>query len=241
MFLSSNRFSILSMTELRAALLNNRRKFHNITPFDFKKDKFLILDFSIKNEELKSLDLNDENAFNGYVFDNIHNADAKFGIGGYGEDRIIYKRSEVFSGEESRSLHLGIDVWAAAGTPVNAPMDSTVHSFKNNNQHGDYGPTIILQHELDGITFYTLYGHLNTESIQNLRVGDKISAGQEFTKYGTYAENVHWPPHLHFQIISEIGDYYGDYPGVCAPSQKDKWLKLCPDPNLIINLEALNQ
>lgn len=229
------------MTKLHTLLTKHKGTFHNITPFNFNKDKYLILDFTSGNDELNKLDLNNEDAFNGYVFGKIHNAAAKFGIGGYGEDRIIYKRSEVFSGEESRSLHLGIDIWAEAGTPVFAPMDSIVHSFKNNNQHGDYGPTIILQHELEGLTFYTLYGHLNTTSIQNIKVGDKITRGQEFTKYGNYAENVHWPPHLHFQVIADIGDNYGDYPGVCAPSEKDKWLNICPDPNLIINLEELNQ
>lgn len=229
------------MVDLSAVLRNNRSDFHNITPFNFETDPFIIFDFTANNKELNSLDLNNEEAFNGYVFNRIKNAKAKFAIGGYAEERVIYKRSDVFSGTENRSLHLGVDIWAEAGTPVYAPLEGRIHSFQNNNQHGDYGPTIILRHTLNEITFYTLYGHLNTACLSNLKEGDYIDKGQKIAQYGTYSENVHWPPHLHFQVITDIGNNYGDYPGVCAPGEKEKWLANCPDPNLIINLEALNQ
>ena len=48
--------------------------------------------------------------------------------------------------DEPRRLHLGVDIWADAGTPVYVPLDGRIHSFRDNNHFGDYGPTVILQH-----------------------------------------------------------------------------------------------
>jgi hypothetical protein len=40
-----------------------------------------------------------------------------------------------------------------------AALDGRVHSFQNNDSLGNYGPTIILEHQVEDLTFYTLYGH----------------------------------------------------------------------------------
>jgi hypothetical protein len=41
---------------------------------------------------------------------------------------------------------------------------------------------------------------------------------------------------LHFQIILDIADWKGDYPGVCKYSEREKWLKNSPDPDIILQL-----
>ncbi len=95
-------------------------------------------------------------------------ANSQVGIGRYNEARPIYTsdifRSEGSDGPEWRTVHLGLDVFVEAGTPVLAPLDGVVHSFRNNSSHLDYGPTIILQHTVaeQQLTFFTLYGHLST-------------------------------------------------------------------------------
>src|SRR5690606_14730404 len=103
----------------------------------------------------------------------------KVGFGGYNEDRIIYKRSSHFQGEEPRSVHLGVDLWTEAGTPVYAPLDAFVHSFADNQGMGNYGPTIILEHRLENHLFYTLYGHLSRKSLLGLSVGKSIKSGEK--------------------------------------------------------------
>jgi 4-aminobutyrate aminotransferase-like enzyme len=45
-----------------------------------------------------------------------------------------------------------------------------------------------------------------------------------------------WTPHVHFQIITDLLDLSCDFPGVARPSQRDVWLGLCPDPNLVIGI-----
>ena len=92
-------------------------------------------------------------------------------FGGYLEPRSIYNRSNYFNSKsalETRNIHLGIDLWCAAETPVLAAFDGVVHSFKDNTNHGDYGPTLLLKHCIDNVEFYTLYGHLSRSSIKDL-------------------------------------------------------------------------
>ncbi|HNP17634.1 MAG TPA: peptidoglycan DD-metalloendopeptidase family protein [Fulvivirga sp.] len=225
------------MNSIKEELSQKKHDFAHVTPFDLSKEPYYIFDLTESNQELMAIDLNDEILFTDYIFKTMKKENAVVGIGKYNENRTIYKRSEVFGGEESRSLHLGIDIWAKAGTPVYAPLAGHIHSFANNNQHGDYGPTIILEHELGGIIFYSLYGHLSKISLNGITKGQKVTQGEQIALLGDYSENVHWPPHLHFQIISDIGDYIGDFPGVAKPSEAAHWLERCPDPNLILRME----
>jgi endo-1,4-beta-mannosidase len=69
-----------------------------------------------------------------------------------------------------------------------------------------------------------------------LKGGDKIAGGNVFAELGISEENGYWPPHLHFQLISDIGNRKGDYPGVCKFSEKEKWLSNSPDPDIILQL-----
>jgi murein DD-endopeptidase MepM/ murein hydrolase activator NlpD len=157
--------------------------------------------------------------------------------GGYGEDRSIYTQ-DLFApkGEEPRTVHLGLDIFAAAGAEVFAPAAGRIHSVRDNANPGDYGPTLILEHTTNGGAFHTLYGHLSRASIEGLAVGRAFAAGERIAKLGRREENGGWPPHLHFQIILDIGDAFGDYPGVCRRSEQDRWLALCPDPRPLLGL-----
>lgn len=214
--------------------------FNRVIPFDPVKDKLVLLDFTAANEELVPGILNDITRFSQWVNNKLEHSHARYGIGGYAEHRTVYSASKVFDGnndgEEPRRLHLGTDIWGKPNTAVIAPLDGIVHSFAFNNRFGDYGATIILSHNLQGFTFFTLYGHLSLNSIKNIREGQRISAGEIFAEFGIPAENGQWPPHLHFQIILDIGNWQGDYPGVCKFSEKEKWLANSPDPDIILQL-----
>jgi murein DD-endopeptidase MepM/ murein hydrolase activator NlpD len=54
---------------------------------------------------------------------------------------------------EERNIHIGLDLWIDAGTPVFSALDGRVHSFQNNDSLGNYGPTIILEHQVEDLTF----------------------------------------------------------------------------------------
>ena len=221
--------------ELIQWLENN--EFASVMPFDLGIYPYFIFDFTDHNSELQEIDMMDATAFEGYIFDKIKKHNAKYGIGLYLENRAIYRRSSVFtSREEERSVHLGIDIWIAEGTAVHAPLKGTIHSFNNNSSFGDYGPTLILEHHYPSGVFYTLYGHLSQDSMRAWEIGKTVEAGEIIAELGSYEENVGYPAHLHFQIIRDMGDFSGDYPGVCRLSEIKKWAENSPDPSLILKI-----
>lgn len=157
--------------------------------------------------------------------------------GGYAEDRTNYTQ-ELFApaGEEPRTVHLGLDVFAPAGAEVLTPLAGRVHSSRINDNPGDYGPTIIIEHDAGGTKFHTLYGHLSRDSLKGLKPGAAFMAGEAIGALGTRRENGGWPPHLHFQLILDIKEMRGDYPGVCKRSEREHWLAICPDPRPLLGL-----
>ena len=219
---------------------NYQAVFHRVVPFNAALDKLVALDFTAFNQALTAEVIEDTNAFCAYINQQLRQAGARYGIGGYSEHRTIYDRSRVFDapipGEEPRRLHLGTDIWGNAGTPVHAFMDGTIHSFAFNDQYGDYGATIIVKHKLEDISFYTLYGHLSLADIQSIRKGDLVKRGDCIAHFGEPHENGHWPPHLHFQVILNMEGKEGDYIGVCRFSEKEKYLANCPDPDGILQM-----
>ena len=187
---------------------------------------------------MKTVDLSNTEAFNLYVFDQLRTK--KYGIGGYLEKRAIYRRSEVFATAEEnfRNIHLGIDIWTEAGAPVFVPYAGKVHSFQDNAGFGNYGPTILMEHSLVGKKLFSLYGHLFQTDLANLEIGKEFKAGDLLCHVGPFPENGDWPPHLHFQVMWDLGENWGDYPGVAAEKDLDFYRENCPDPNLILGFKS---
>jgi 4-aminobutyrate aminotransferase-like enzyme len=70
-----------------------------------------------------------------------------------------------------------------------------------------------------------------------LKEGQQVKKGMQIAEVGNFPENGNWVPHLHFQVISDMLGYKDDFPGVANPDQREVWLSLCPDPNLILGIE----
>lgn len=200
----------------------------------YPKSSYTLIDLSVNNKDLNDVDVSSEVELQFYIDKVIQSAGAQIGYGGYLEQRGIYNRSTHFNNSD-RNIHLGVDIWAPEGTNVLSALEGTIHSFSNNDNYGDYGPTIILSHQYKEDVFYTLYGHLSMDSIENIKRGDKVETGEVIAKLGAPEINGNYPPHLHFQIIKDIGSYVGDYPGVCNKSELTFYQENCPDPGLFRN------
>lgn len=196
------------------------------------------LDLSITNEAFRKHNIDNATDFEKYIESYLAENNAKVAFGGYNEVRNLYKRSEIFndSKTEERNIHIGLDLWIKAGTSVLAALDGFIHSFNYNTGIGDYGPTIILEHKIENQRFYTLYGHLSLESIAEIEIGGLVKKGQQIATLGDASVNGDYAPHLHFQIIKNIENNFGDYPGVCGKSDLDYYLENCPDPNLLLKI-----
>jgi murein DD-endopeptidase MepM/ murein hydrolase activator NlpD len=216
------------------------RDIQNVKVIDhsIEYNQYTPLDLSVYNDALLVLNDSSANDFEMYIENHLTRNKAKVAYGGYGEERNLYKRSSLFEGKdnEARNIHIGLDLWIKAGTPVLAALDGKVHSFKYNSAISDYGPTIIMEHPIENYIFYTLYGHLSLESIATLKLGDIFRKGQQLATLGDASVNGDYAPHLHFQIIKNIRNYFGDYPGVCSKKDFTYYSENCPDPNLLLKI-----
>ena len=216
------------------ASLKTHRKLLGAVIHGLRSDTVQRLDFTARNTALAHVDLKDTKVFDQWLSGVLR---GQIGMGGFMEDRVVYRRSEHFAGEEARRIHLGVDLWMAAGTPVYAPFEGAVHSFQDNADFGNYGPTIILEHTLADQPFYSLYGHLSRSSLESLVVGQAIPTNGQVGEIGPYPENGDWPPHLHFQAMTDLLGWFGDFPGVVAPSQQAAYAEICIDPKFLLRIE----
>lgn len=224
-------------------LAQKQAEFGPVLEGGFAGDDYTVLDLGIGTHLISGdPDAISEPQINTSVEKALAAAGAKVGVGKFLEPRLIYStsdfRPEDPSTQEGRTVHLGLDLFAPAGTGVTAPLDGVVHLFAAADSTLDYGHVIVLAHEAgQGQKFYTLYGHLSAASLNGMQTGQEISKGQHFATLGGPEENGGWTPHLHFQIMTDLLGLDLDFPGVSRFSETPLWTSYSPDPNLILNLE----
>ena len=172
-----------------------------------------------------------------YIQNRLNQVTTKIAYGGYLEKRELYNNVKRFQTDQNqRNIHLGYDFWTQVGETIIAPLDGKIHSFANNADKGNYGPTIILEHQDDHKHFYSLYGHLSLDSIKTLKIGQHFKKGEALAQVGNASVNGGYLPHLHFQLIKYIEKYTGDYPGVCHENDLEFYTKNTIHPELILGI-----
>jgi 4-aminobutyrate aminotransferase-like enzyme/Ser/Thr protein kinase RdoA (MazF antagonist) len=161
-------------------------------------------------------------------------------VGRWLETRDVY-RDPMFASRladgERRDLHLGLDLFAPAGTPVLAPLAARVVSVGNEASLQGYGGVLLLAHEPhDGVSFQTLWGHLDPASLHALAPGQHIDRGHTIGRLGDSAVNGGWPPHLHLQVLLDAHTDAAAVPGVGESRWRDTWAELMPDPAPLLGL-----
>jgi len=222
----------------------NSFKLTELFPSVEKNDAYN-LDLSVSSKKLAfNSDFNDGDFFQFKIDQLQKKYPAKLIAGGYLEPRSVYTSSNYDKignkGRESRTIHLGIDFWLPAQTPVYAILDGEIVTTVNDVDDKSYGGLIILKHEVEGITFFTLYGHLSVASVLGKKLGDTIKKGDCIGKLGNSNENGNWVPHLHFQVLLSRLDLKNDFPGVAYHNQINVWKSICPNPNLLFKNKTLN-
>lgn len=203
----------------------------------YAKETYTPIDLSVSNDALREVNASSSDDWEKYIEHYLASRGKSVAFGGYLERRNLYQRSTYFANQaEERNIHLGVDFWAPVETSVHAVLDGTIHSFQNNTNHGDYGPTIIVEHTVEGGIFYSLYGHLSVASLDKCKVGAAVRAGECIAWLGDASVNGDYAPHLHFQLILDLEGNSGDYPGVCSDAKRDWYQSNCPDPLILLGL-----
>ncbi len=164
-----------------------------------------------------------------------------WGIGKYNEKRRDMYGASQFNNKPTcakasvgkRNIHMGIDIWTKAGSPIYAFYDGAIAYLQDNARSGDYGPTIVTKHILGDHVLYALFGHLSRGSLQNIEVGDSIKKGEQIATVGSEIVNGGWAPHLHFQLSLQ-DPAQADMPGVVADKDHEEALELYPDPQIVL-------
>ena len=208
--------------------------FKNLIDPTYHQEQYFSIDLSVNNPFWNDNDVSDIAVFEKYL-DKQRTITGKYvAHGGYLEQRALYRKSARFQAGLVRDIHMGIDLWTPAGTSVHAFMDGVVHSYANNNDEGNYGPTLILEHDFNGKKLYTLYGHLSISDMAKWSLGSRFRESEIIATLGTPQENGGYSPHLHFQIMTEMGEYRGDFPGVAAQEELKKYDGIILNPNPMI-------
>ncbi|MBO6893090.1 MAG: aminotransferase class III-fold pyridoxal phosphate-dependent enzyme [Roseibium sp.] len=217
----------------------NAHTFSPVVKPDVSSPRTVTYDFSSRSPDAAELATFDGLEFDAYCERAIQEAGADFGLGVYGEDRTVYKSDAFEMGSASirRSVHLGIDIFNPDFEPVHAPISGRVAFFHDDNVDNGFGPTVLLEHETDdGVVFWTLYGHLSRRSCAKLEIGQTVEAGEAFAEFGQRSENGAWPPHLHFQIVTDHLGLEARMHGVGVRAQWPVWRDISPDPSVVLGL-----
>lgn len=221
------------------SFIRNRNLFGPLFPAEVLRRGMAPIDLSTGNAGFGVEVYGSTDCFISYIRGWLSGRGVALAHGGYRERREMYARSPVFDAVGGpggpRRIHMGLDFWGEEGTPVLAPCDGTVHSSAMNPAYGDYGATMVLRHEVGGFAFHVLYGHLSEEDLWR-EDGSVVRRGECVARFGGPSENGGWPPHLHLQVVMDMGDRRGDYPGVCSESELEHYSRNCPDPKWFCGL-----
>jgi 4-aminobutyrate aminotransferase-like enzyme/Ser/Thr protein kinase RdoA (MazF antagonist) len=166
-------------------------------------------------------------------------AGVTLGIGAWGEARPVYSSDafkSVFAPGLRRVVHLGLDLFAPAGTAVRTPLDGTVVDLFETDVPLDYGHAVLLKHEPEGHVFYSLWGHLAAQTVKDRKLGERLKAGDVLGRLGQPGENGNWQPHVHIQLVTYAGPKAADVIGAGEQEYLDLWRQLFPDPAQFVGL-----
>jgi len=163
------------------------------------------------------------------------------GVGDWMEQRCVYQsenyRSTRLDGV-MRDCHLGLDLFAPAGTVLTLPQAAEVVVAEVRDERLDYGGMLVLRHDPgqgDGrAAFYSIWGHLSHRTARRWRPGDAIAAGTQFAELGDFDENGWWLPHLHLQLCLLALPDFSEAPGVGELAFAEVWRDIFPDPTPLL-------
>ncbi len=215
-------------------LLYSRKVDHQPLFKDLRGDPY-IADLSKNSALLREIDLRDQRGFQ-RIIEGKMGSHYSWGLSAYLENREALLSDCPQMVAEKRFIHLGLDIIVPLGTPLHAPLDSSVAESGYESGEGNYGSFVLLKHDNPNFqTFFSFYGHLRRSSLPE--IGKTFAAGEPFAEIGDFHENGNWFYHTHLQIITKKGLELGYISkGYCNEKDLAEMDKLCPSPLLLFKV-----
>src|SRR5699024_6909852 len=110
---------------VREWLAGRQADMHSVLDVDLRRCRKIVYDLSGADGSAVSL-TEEQRAQTERMFAELAAAGAAVGVGRYREDRRCYQGAQFAGQGEARTVHLGIDLFVAAGAPVYAPLTGVI-------------------------------------------------------------------------------------------------------------------
>lgn len=217
-------------------LIDAKENIAPLVPIEILKSPYYRFDLSRHNPHVAHIDMAKPETLRTYIEETLTAHRCGWGFGGWGEDRAFYQTHPFFKDKPGdHSIHLGMDIWLPADTPIYSPFTGTVHAFKDNSLEHTYGPSIITEHQIGGVPFYIMFSHLSPYALDGINEGRLLRSGDQVATVGSEEDNAEIPPHFHIQLITDLAGHRADFPEVARLSEKNKYLNICHNPESLLS------
>lgn len=224
--------------ELVSFLKDIQEQIHPILNEELSEKNYLVFDLSVGSLELSSFEeMTNKKEVIAYIYRCLKQSKKEVGICRHNEARLYYTKSQTNT-FNTPTIHLGIDLFLNPKTSIYVPIEGILVNIIQDKHSSKQNYTLILEHRFGSSNrrFYTLYKNLDEKTVENYESGKQFLKG-ELLGFTGDVENTDIPlSYVHFQIILDLPEKMDTVPSVINAKQKDIWLSLCPNPNLILKI-----
>ncbi len=192
-----------------------------------------IFDYSDANPLLWGLDMNDQSDLQSSIDQTLLESENNWGMAGYLERRKSLLREFPQMVKEERFFHLGVDIFLPPNFQIHSPLDGVLVQSGYEEGRGNFGGYALIQHDIGVEPFYSLWGHLDSESVIDL--DSIIKRGDVFGRTGEMDQNGNWFYHTHLQVLTQKGLDEGYLSkGYCTTEMLPSIDQYCPSPLFLL-------
>ncbi len=224
--------------ELVRFLESSQEQIHPILNEEIAEKKHVVFDLSVGSLELSSFEeMTNKKGVIAYIYRCLKQSKKEVGICRHNEARLYYTKPQTNT-FNAPTIHLGIDLFLKPKTSIYVPIKGTLVNIIQDKHSSKQNYTVILEHRFGSSNqrFYTLYKNLDEKTVENYESGKQFFKG-ELLGFSGDVENKDIPlSYVHFQISLDLFEKIDPVPSVINSKQKDIWLSLCPNPNIILKI-----
>lgn len=184
---------------------------------------------------LSDIQIQDQNKFQSALDKEKEKHNFDIIVSEYLENREQMFRALWYDGmvQQNRFFHLWLDLTVPKSTVIHAPIDWVVYEAGYEAGDWNYGWYIILEHTSGESVYYSLYWHLDKDTLE-VKTWDTISAGRVLWYIWWMNTNWGYFYHLHLQVITKKWkDRWFLFKWYCTDTDLQEISQLAPNPSFL--------